>query len=573
MRKIYKLASGLACLGLMFSTININAQSVSDFESLTLSPNTYWDGSDLSGLTTPKTFTTDFMSGDASFNNVFDTAFGGPGYWSEGFAQSTYTDSITSGSGNLYSSRAGSGNASQTYLVAKNNTKITLKNAATDTVVSGIYITNSTYAANSMRDGDSFAKKFGGVSGNDADWFLLTIKGIDTTGAITTDSVDFYLADFRFATNSLDYIVKDWQYVNLASLGNVTALTFTLTSSDVSGIWMNTPTFFCIDDITPISATLIDFEDLGFTVADSAWDGADYTGVPDDLTYRTTFSDSDADFKNVWNIGWGGYWESGFAYSSKTDSVTSGYLNTYSARTAIGYNNSSNYLISKNKTKAYLTGTAANNTLSGLYVTNTTYAANSMRDGDFFGKQFGSVNNASGNPDGTNGNDWFLLTIKGYSGGNITTDSVNFYLADYRFTSSAQDYIVTDWQWVDLTSLGAVDSLSFILTSSDVGLYGMNTPAFFALDNLNDQTVSVNELNDKLSFLIYPNPANENVFVSLNSNITELQIIDVTGKTVRIEKDLFAGTHNINLENLKSGIYLVKIMSENQIKIEKFIKQ
>jgi len=565
MRKIYKLA-GLACLGLVLSVQNTNAQSVSDFEALTLNAESAFDGSDLSGVTAPTTFTTNFLSGDASFVNVWDSTWGGPGYWSTGFAQSTYTDVTTSGAVNKYSSIVGSGNnSSLTYLVAQNNSKITLKNTASDSIVNGIYITNGTYAANSMRDGDGFAKKFGGATGNDADWFLLTIQGADSLGNLTSNSVEFYLADYRFADNTQDYIVNTWEYVDLTSLGRVVSLNFTLTSSDADSFGINTPAFFCIDDITPKSANLIDFEDLGLTTADSVWDGSDYSGTRNDLTYRTTFADGDAEFKNVWNIKYGGYWQSGFAYSNVTDSTTSGAGNKFSARAGQGVNLSDNYLISQNNSKIFLTGTAANNTVAGTYITNTTYAANSMRDGDGFAKKFG----------GTTGNDadWFIVTIKGYTGGNLTTNSVEFYLADYRFADNTQDYILKDWQWVDLTSLGNVDSLSFVLSSSDVGGFGMNTPAFFALDNFNAQSVSVNELAQENSFSIYPNPATEFFYINLNNDVETVQIVDVTGKTIALENNLNAGTHQIDVSFLNTGIYFVKTTTNTNTSVVRLIKQ
>jgi hypothetical protein len=41
----------------------------------------------------------------------------------------------------------------------------------TPVTVTGAYFTNTTYAALSMLSGDSFAKKFGGASGDDPDWF------------------------------------------------------------------------------------------------------------------------------------------------------------------------------------------------------------------------------------------------------------------------------------------------------------------------------------------------------------------------------------------------------------------
>jgi hypothetical protein len=99
-----------------------------------------------------------------------------------------------------------------------------------------------------MLQGDSFAKKFGGASGDDADWFKLTIFGMDASNA-TTGSVDFYLADYRFADNSLDYVVSDWTYVDLSSLGSVNSLGFSLASSDTGAFGINTPAYFAMDSL------------------------------------------------------------------------------------------------------------------------------------------------------------------------------------------------------------------------------------------------------------------------------------------------------------------------------------
>jgi hypothetical protein len=45
------------------------------------------------------------------------------------------------------------------------------------------------------------------------------------------------------------------------------------------------------------------------------------------------------------------------------------------------------------------------------------------------------------------------------------------------------------WTWIDLISPGDVIGLEFSLSSSDAGTYGMNTPAYFAMDNLNAMPV------------------------------------------------------------------------------------
>ena len=558
--------AGIAALGLTVSSTNINAQMVSDFESLTLAPESVWNGSDLSGVNNTTKFITNTNSGDASFVNVWDTTWGAPGYWSTGFAQSTYTDSVTSGAANIFSAKATSGNgASLTYLVSQNNSQINLQNSAEDTIVTSIYITNGTYSYNSMRDGDSFAKKFGGATGNDADWFMVTIKGITGSGTITTDSVNFYLADFRFTDNTQDYIVKTWEMVDLTSLGNIKALTFALSSSDNGAFGMNTPAFLCVDDLKSTGSSLVDFEDLGFTTADSVFNGSDMSGTPNDLTYEKYFADGDASFFNEWSTAYGGLWSRGFAYSNITDTLTSGFASLYSARAGMGARNSDNYVISQNNTSIKLTGTAANNKVKGMFVTNGTFAANSMRDGDNFAKKFG----------GTSGDDqdWFLLTIRGYNNGVMSTDTVDFYLADYRFSDNTQDYIVTNWQYVDLTALGNVDSVTFELRSSDAGAFGINTPAFFAMDNFNGTALSTRDLVAQIDFSIYPNPAVDVLNISTdNGNVETVQILDLSGRLVKSIQNL-NGNQTIDISDLNTGVYFVQVSVNGTVETKRLVVQ
>ena len=49
---------------------------------------------------------------------------------------------------------------------------------------------------------------------------------------------------------------------------------------------------------------------------------------------------------------------------------------------------------------------------------------------------------------------------------------------------NAQDFILSQWTTMDLSPLGSPTRLAFSLSSSDNGPFGMNTPAYFALDNL-----------------------------------------------------------------------------------------
>ncbi|MEA1948197.1 MAG: DUF4465 domain-containing protein, partial [Thermodesulfobacteriota bacterium] len=186
------------------------------------------------------------------------------------------------------------------------------------------------------------------------------------------------------------------------------------------------------------------------------------------------FTSGEAAFVNNYNPAWSS-WD-GWSVSNTIDTTTAGFTNQYSAYTGGAYSGTQYGVYYEPFT---LTSTVSWNTpmmVNGGYFTNTTYAALSMLNGDDFAKQFGGVTG--------NDPDWFLLTVAGMNE-NTVTGSVDFYLADYRFENNSQDYIVNAWTWLDLSGLGTVTSLKFDLSSSDVGDYGMNTPAYFAMDNLN----------------------------------------------------------------------------------------
>jgi hypothetical protein len=187
-----------------------------------------------------------FQSGPVDFENVYLTAWD---YW-YGFAASTHTDTTTPGFGNQFSAFPGSGaDASATYGLFFDDSfedpRLVLPESA---VLEGFQITNTTYAALSMLSGDAFAKQFGGVTGDDPDWFKLTVNGYDDLGS-AVGSLDFYLADYRFADNALDYVIDQWTWVDLAELGEVKELGFVLDSSDASGGFINTPGYFAIDGL------------------------------------------------------------------------------------------------------------------------------------------------------------------------------------------------------------------------------------------------------------------------------------------------------------------------------------
>lgn len=194
---------------------------------------------------------TAFTSHGTAFNNSYYAPFDSWG----GFAASNHMDLLTPGYGNQYSAY----HFPPGGIPVPNQFAVGYLEPFTPTIPrivlppgthpTSVELTNTTYTALSMRDGDSFAKKFGGPTGNDPDFFYVTITGLAMIGGPVTGSIDFYLADYRFANNSMDYIIKQWTLVDLTSLGNASVLDFTFTSSDVGSIGINTPTYMALDNL------------------------------------------------------------------------------------------------------------------------------------------------------------------------------------------------------------------------------------------------------------------------------------------------------------------------------------
>ena len=255
--------------GLSFAMLFIGSATqaaVITFDDLNLAPESEWHGPDPDGIVDTGPFGTPvtyggFQSGGATFFNQYDNAYD---LWSGGFAYSNQTDNVDPSFANQYSAIAGGGRGpgADNYGVVFGYGAIDPANVGDlwslptislpqgESPV-GVYVTNTTYAGLLMRDGDpnGFAKQFGGDSGDDPDWFKLSVYGIDAIGNPMSNFVDFYLADYRFSDNSHDYVITDWSFVDLTGLSGAASLHFNLASSD-NGVWgMNTPAYFAMDDL------------------------------------------------------------------------------------------------------------------------------------------------------------------------------------------------------------------------------------------------------------------------------------------------------------------------------------
>jgi hypothetical protein len=215
------------------------------------------------------------------------------------------------------------------------------------------------------------------------------------------------------------------------------------------------------DVLTTTTTTLVDFEDVPLNA--------------DSISYGTSFISGNSTF----TLNDGEFWNGGIVCSAKYDTLTAGYGNEYSVIAGTGAFNSRHFGV------VYSPGsfTCPANlygyfNIKSLYITNSTYAYLGISNGDYgvggMGRKFVA-------------GDWFKVTIAGYKA-SVKTSSVDVYLADFR---DGKSIILKKWQKVDVSALGQVDSVAFNFDSSDTGSYGINTPTYACIDNIEfTQTIS-----------------------------------------------------------------------------------
>lgn len=247
------------------------------------------------------------------------------------------------------------------------------------------------------------------------------------------------------------------------------------------------------------------------------------------------------------------YFWGGFTVSNHTDLSQVSMNAQYTAVAGEGYDGSAQYAV------AYAMGAqteastldGSSHTVTGCYVTNNLWAYQNMLEGDYTATPFG----------GTTGDDpdWFKLTATGKNASGQTVGTLDFYLADYRFANHEDDYILNDWEWFDLSGLGAVASISFSLSSSKNNSYGMITPAYFCMDDFNG---TAPETPDQPPFIA--NPVADVVFNLFPQSIE----LDLTGVASDPDNDDNAIVYSLvsnNNENVLSALLNGKTLTLNRL--------
>lgn len=247
------------------------------------------------------------------------------------------------------------------------------------------------------------------------------------------------------------------------------------------------------------------FENLHLA-SESAFSGIYELKDESDFSRETTFVNGSYSFYQGTMPDYDTWWGIGYANSTVADynSLSDQFRNCVGG----GYDGSENYAIAYYmeymgpgyEPSVTVLNKAEGDIIPGMYVTNAAYTYTSMQNGDSYAKKFGY-------------GDWLKLTATGYDGDGKKTLSTDFYLADLRSENAADRYIVSDWQYMDLSVLGTVKKVVFTMSSSDNSTYGMNTPSYFAFDNFGAES----EDNPATALqTVYRQPAADTAIYTIN---------------------------------------------------------
>mgnify|MGYP002861351337 CR=1 FL=1 len=165
----------------------------------------------------------------------------------------------------------------------------------------------------------------------------------------------------------------------------------------------------------------------------------------------------------------------------------------------------------------------------------------------------------------------------------VRTDNT---LPDAEWTSAVCDIISCRGPEVDTGSfqIGNQDTgnLSFHFYPKNIRGNGSMKVKFYRADNPLEfvevvimcqawQATSVNSTS-ALSLHVYPNPVKDQLFVQSDISVAKLEITDATGRLVLTDNWLNNG-QSVDISALVSGIYTIRLIGDNQVYVQNFVKE
>lgn len=103
-----------------------------------------------------------------------------------------------------------------------------------------------------------------------------------------------------------------------------------------------------------------------------------------------------------------------------------------------------------------------------------------------------------------------------------------------------------------------------------------NGPSFSNFDiylnvtsNGDGSHVGIDDVAASVDFSIYPNPATDRLTIDCSDAVREINVLDMTGRTVVT----YGATNSLNVSGLAAGVYMLRVVTENGVGMQKFVKE
>ena len=83
----------------------------------------------------------------------------------------------------------------------------------------------------------------------------------------------------------------------------------------------------------------------------------------------------------------------------------------------------------------------------------------------------------------------------------------------------------------------------------------------------------ITETEQASSLNLYPNPVQDKLYIEAEAEIEEIVVYDVYGRRQVTETPSHQGNLSIDVSNLNSGVYFVKIKTEEGNIVKRFVKE
>jgi hypothetical protein len=157
----------------------------------------------------------------------------------------------------------------------------------------------------------------------------------------------------------------------------------------------------------------------------------------------------------------------------------------------------------------------------------------------------------------------YILIEKSYAD-SIGVDSTMKIIYEDPYTL----YEIDRWEWIDLNA--NTEFYAIAQGKNAKGEWGEITKVEFVTTVDEDGNIELVARN----FNIYPNPVNDKIYIETEVEVEEVVVYTITG-VVAGHQSMVNGQQStvIDVTNLNSGIYFVKVVTENGEVVKRFVKK